>query len=70
MNTMNIDIYVNERYNGSLRYKYSRIIPPTEEEIKEEVEKQLATFKNNEIPNSNIITWKTTNRNTKKHYLS
>ena len=45
MNTMNIDIYVNERYNGSLRYKYSRIIPPTEEEIKDEVERRLPHLK-------------------------
>lgn len=45
MNTINIEIYTNERYNGSLRYKYSRLIPPTEEEIKEEVERRLPHLK-------------------------
>lgn len=45
MKTMKIEIYVNDRFRGSLRYKYLPCMPPKEEEIKEEVERRLPFLK-------------------------
>lgn len=45
MKTMNIEIYVNENFKGSLRYRYSPQKPPTEEEIVEEAERRLPFLK-------------------------
>ena len=45
MNTMNIEIYVNDRFHGSITYKYLPCLPPTEEEIVEEAERRLPFLK-------------------------
>lgn len=45
MKTMNIEIYVNDRFRVSITYKYLPCWPPTEEEIVDEVERRLPFLK-------------------------